>query len=182
MPPWTYTRTEPEESNCLCCDVSTTDKAIVPFTYNPWLGLFHRQKNEINNNWDITSKVDLIRVPTLLINGDFEADDVCAPFFRSIEISSLRWLRVSLSTKLFSILPTAQSAQLVPNSKQWGRLHVFCMLFIIVTTWNRRQLDARCWFDVKFYMQSIVKPLESLSGHSAQREPLDINIANEKRA
>jgi len=33
------------------------------------------------------SKVHLIRIPTLLINGeyDFEADDVCAPFFRGID-------------------------------------------------------------------------------------------------
>lgn len=34
-----------------------------------------------------------MRVPTLLINGeyDFEADDVCAPFFRGID--KVKWVK-----------------------------------------------------------------------------------------
>jgi L-proline amide hydrolase len=44
--------------------------------------------------------VHLIRVPTLLINGeyDFEADDVCAPFFRSIE--KIKWVKFAQSSHM----------------------------------------------------------------------------------
>jgi hypothetical protein len=43
------------------------------------------RKTEVNKDWDITDS-ERVRVPTLLINGeyDFEADDVCAPF-------SIKW-------------------------------------------------------------------------------------------
>lgn len=43
------------------------------------------RKTEVNENWDTTDS-EKVQVPTLLINGeyDFEADDVCAPFFRQM--------------------------------------------------------------------------------------------------
>ena len=46
------------------------------------------------------SKVHLIRIPTLLIKGeyDFEADDVCAPFFRGID--KIKWVKFAESSHM----------------------------------------------------------------------------------
>jgi len=62
--------------------------------------LVSMQRYEINQNWDITSKMHLIQVPTLLINGeyDFETDDVCAPFFRGID--RIKWVKFAESSHM----------------------------------------------------------------------------------
>jgi pimeloyl-ACP methyl ester carboxylesterase len=46
------------------------------------------------------SKVHLIRIPTFLVNGeyDFEADDVCAPFFRDID--KIKWVKFAESSHI----------------------------------------------------------------------------------
>jgi len=56
------------------------------------------RKRALNNDWDITSKIHLIRVPTLLINGEYEVDDVCAPFFRSID--KIKWVKFAKSSHM----------------------------------------------------------------------------------
>ncbi|THH13063.1 hypothetical protein EW146_g7119 [Bondarzewia mesenterica] len=59
-----------------------------------------RQKNGLEDKWDITDKIHLIRVPTLLLNGehDFETDEVCAPFFWGID--KIKWVKFAKSSHM----------------------------------------------------------------------------------
>ncbi|THH14099.1 hypothetical protein EW146_g6190 [Bondarzewia mesenterica] len=60
--------------------------------------LKNMRKNGLEDKWDIRDKVHLIRVPTLLLNGeyDFETDEVCAPFFWGIE--KVKWVKFAHSS------------------------------------------------------------------------------------
>ena len=59
-----------------------------------------RRKNGLEDEWDITARIPLIRAPTLLLNGehDFETDDVCAPFSRALD--KVKWVKFAHSAHM----------------------------------------------------------------------------------
>ncbi|KAI5118246.1 hypothetical protein M0805_007495 [Coniferiporia weirii] len=58
------------------------------------------RKNGLESDWDIVDRIHLIRVPTLLINGeyDFMADEVCSPFFHRLD--KVRWVKFACSSHM----------------------------------------------------------------------------------
>ncbi|TFY63036.1 hypothetical protein EVG20_g6489 [Dentipellis fragilis] len=56
------------------------------------------RKSFLENDWDITDRLHLIHVPTLLINGenDYMTDDVQAPFFQGI--AKVKWVKFAKSS------------------------------------------------------------------------------------
>jgi pimeloyl-ACP methyl ester carboxylesterase len=49
-------------------------------------------------DWSITDRINLIKVPTLLINGKYDAaqDSVLEPFFKGIE--KVKWVKFAQSS------------------------------------------------------------------------------------
>jgi len=56
--------------------------------------------NILEHAWDITDRIHLIRVPTLLINGEYDymTDEVCAPYFHGID--KVKWVKFALSSHM----------------------------------------------------------------------------------
>ncbi|KAF5378250.1 hypothetical protein D9757_009143 [Collybiopsis confluens] len=54
----------------------------------------------LEDKWDITESIHLIRIPTLLINSeyDFMMDEVCAPYFERIE--KIKWVKFANSSHM----------------------------------------------------------------------------------
>ncbi|KAI5118247.1 hypothetical protein M0805_007496 [Coniferiporia weirii] len=55
-------------------------------------------KNGFDKEWDITDRIHLIRVPTLLVSGEYDymAEEACLPFFRGIE--KIKWVKFAQSS------------------------------------------------------------------------------------
>ncbi|THH21426.1 hypothetical protein EW146_g152 [Bondarzewia mesenterica] len=62
--------------------------------------LDNMRKNILEYDWDVTDRIHLIRVPTLIINGEYDymTDEVCAPFFWKID--RVKWVKFALSSHM----------------------------------------------------------------------------------
>ncbi|KAK0451605.1 proline-specific peptidase [Armillaria borealis] len=62
--------------------------------------LDNMRKNVLEFEWDIIDKIHLIRVPTLIINGEYDymTDEVCAPFFWRID--KVKWVKFAHSSHM----------------------------------------------------------------------------------